>query len=105
MTKPKKLYEEVSQWTGKELRTMSRYLLAVITNALRCPNASEKQTFEDAIQCTQALLEFYHYCQNPSHDEDTLNPMDDALHRFHNFKLVFLKYQAHNKTTEQSKEL
>jgi hypothetical protein len=105
MTKPKKSYKEVSQWTGKELGTMSRYLLAVVTNALHCPNASEKRTFEDAIQCTRALLEFYHYCRYPSHDEDTLNLMDDALHHFHNFKLVFLQYRAYKKTTEQSKEL
>ncbi|KAF8241305.1 hypothetical protein K440DRAFT_573461 [Wilcoxina mikolae CBS 423.85] len=105
MTKPKKSYEEVSQWTGKELRTMSRFLLAVIINALRCANASEQRTFDDAIQCTRALLEFYHYCRNPSHDKDTLNLMDDALRRFHNFKHVFLQYQAYKKTTEQSKEL
>jgi hypothetical protein len=41
MMKPKKSYEEVSQWTGNELRTMSRYLLAVITNTLHVLNASE----------------------------------------------------------------
>jgi hypothetical protein len=58
MTKPKKSSEEVSQWTGMELRTMSCYLLAVVTNALHCPNTSEKQIFENAIQCTWALLEF-----------------------------------------------
>jgi hypothetical protein len=34
-----------------------------------------------------------------------MNLMDDALRRFHNFKLVFLQYWAHKKTTEQSKEL
>ncbi|KAF8539494.1 hypothetical protein BDD12DRAFT_882271 [Trichophaea hybrida] len=50
MTKPKILYEEVSQWTGKTLGTMSHYLLAVVTNALRCPNASDIPTSDDAIQ-------------------------------------------------------
>jgi hypothetical protein len=41
LTKPKKSYEEVSQWTGKELGKIRHYLLAVVSNALRCPNASE----------------------------------------------------------------
>jgi hypothetical protein len=31
--------------------------------------------------------------------------MDNALRRFHNFKLVLLQYWAYKKTTEHSKEL
>jgi hypothetical protein len=29
------LYEEVSQWNGKEMKKMSRYLLEVVTQSLQ----------------------------------------------------------------------
>jgi hypothetical protein len=104
-TKPTKAYEEVSQWTGKELKNMSRFLVSVLSNALRCPEHHERADFNDAIECTRALLDFYMYCRYPSHDDDTLNLMDDALRRFHNHKPVFLKYRASKRTTAESRAL
>jgi hypothetical protein len=104
-TKPTKAYEEVSQWTGKELKNMSRFLVSVLSNALRCPEYHERADFNDAIECTRALLDFYMYCRYPSHDDDTLNLMDDALSRFHTHKPVFLKYRASKRTTAESRAL
>jgi hypothetical protein len=33
-TRKNKSYEEVSQWNGKEMKEMSRYLLRVVTKSL-----------------------------------------------------------------------
>jgi hypothetical protein len=62
MTKPKRAYGEVSMWQGKEIRTMTRFLLAVLTAALDNPSYQQRRVFNEAIQCTRALLEFYMYC-------------------------------------------
>jgi len=35
LTPQTKSYEEVSQWNGKEMKEMSRYLLRVVTQSLR----------------------------------------------------------------------
>jgi hypothetical protein len=82
-------YEEVSQWNGKEMKEMSRYLLGVVTQSLRGGSPAQRPIFNPAIECTQALLEFYMYARYKSHDDATLSYMEDALHRFHTFKDVF----------------
>ena len=35
LTPTNKSYEEVSQWNGKDMKEMSRYLLGVVTQSLR----------------------------------------------------------------------
>jgi hypothetical protein len=105
ITKPTKSYEEIIRWTGTELRTIARYLLAIVTNTLRSPGVSEKNIFDQVIQCSRALLEFYQYCIYSTHDEKTLRLMDEALNRFHVHKSVFLQFRAHKKVTEHSREL
>ena len=79
MTRPKRSYEQVSRWTGKEIKTMCRFLVVVLRLALQDAVAPQKAEFEEAIQCTRALVEFYFYCQYDFHDEETLNLMHDAL--------------------------
>jgi hypothetical protein len=56
-----KSYEEVSQWIGKEMKEMSRYLLGVVTQSLRGGNPAQRLIFNRAIYCTEAFLEFYMY--------------------------------------------
>ena len=71
---------------------MSRCLLAVVVQTLRSGRVSPtlRVIFNRAIECTRALLEFYMYSYYKSHDEDTVSYMDDAPHRFHRTKDVFL---------------
>ena len=88
MAAPSKPYAKISQWSGKEYKTMSRYLLPVLRNALRGGTPSERRKFDDAIECTRALLEFYMFCQYDSHDPDILQLMEDALRRFHRFQRI-----------------
>jgi len=100
-----KSYEEVSQWNGKEMKKMSRYLLGVVTQSLRGGSPAQRPIFNRAIECTRALLEFYMYAQYKSHDDATLSYMEDALHRFHTFKDVFLLGQAGQKAKAKANAL
>ena len=90
LTPKNKSYEEVSQWNGKEMKEMSRYLLGVVTQSLRGGNPAHCPIFNRAIECTPALLEFYMYARYESHDDATLSYMEEALHRFNTFQDVFL---------------
>ena len=92
LTPKTKSYEEVSQWSGKEVKEMSRYLLAVVVQTLRTGTVgpSDRTLFNRAIECTRTLLEFYMYSRYKSHDDDTIGYMEDALNSFHKTKDVFL---------------
>jgi hypothetical protein len=94
LTPKNKSYEEVSQWNGKEMTEMSRYLLGVVTQSLQGGSPAQRPIFNHAIECTRALLEFYMYAPYKSHDDATLSYMEDALCRFHTFKDVFLLGRA-----------
>jgi len=94
LTPKNKSYDEVSQWNGKEIPEMSRYLLGVVIQSPRGGNPAESPRFNCTIECTWALLEFSMYARYKSHDDATLSYMEDALHRFHTFKDVFLLGRA-----------
>jgi len=55
MPQPQRTYEEVSSWQGKEIKTISRFLVAVLSCALRAPSASQRSIFNQAIECSRAL--------------------------------------------------
>jgi hypothetical protein len=97
LTPKNKSYQEVSQWNGKEMKEMSRYLLGVVTQSLRGGSPAQCPIFNRAIELTWALLEFYMYARYKSHDDATLIYMEDALHHFHTFKDVFLLGRATNR--------
>jgi hypothetical protein len=94
LTTKNKLYEEVSQWNGHEMKEMSQYLLGVITQSLRGGSPAQPSIFNCAIDFARALLELDIYARYKSHDDATLNYMEDTLHRFHTFKDVFLLGRA-----------
>jgi len=73
---------------------MSRYLHGVVTQSLCGRYPAQRPIFNCAIESTQAVLEFYMYAQNKSHEDATLRYMEDALHRFHTFKDDFLLGRA-----------
>jgi len=98
-------YEEVSQWNGKEMKEMGRYLLGVVTQSLRGGSPAQRPIFNHAIECTQALLEFYMYARYTSHDDATLSYMEDPLHGVHTFKDVFLLGRAGKKAKAKANAL
>jgi len=105
LTPKNKSYEEVSQWNGKEMKEMSRYLFGVVTQSLRGGSPAQRPIFNHAIECTRPLLEFYMYARYKSHDDATLSYMEDALRRFHTFKDVFLSGQAGKKVKAKDNAL
>jgi hypothetical protein len=94
MSAPGKAYREISHWTGKELKKMSTFLLAVLRNALNGSTPTQRSLFDRAIRCSRALLEFLFYASYTSHDDDTLDLMENALRRFHEEKDIFQRYRA-----------
>jgi len=97
ITPKNKSYDEVSQWNGKEMKEMSRYLLGAVTQTLREGSPAQRPIFNRTIECTQPLLEFYMYARYKSHDDATLSYMEDAMHRFHTFNDDFLLGRAGKK--------
>ena len=105
MSKPKKSWEQVSSWTGKEMKTIFRFVVAVLRGALRDPSSSQKGEFHEAMECARALTEFFFYSRYDLHDDETLNLMDDALQRFHDYKSVFARWRVGKEVSEEGKEM
>jgi hypothetical protein len=105
LTPKNESYEEVSQWNGKEMKEMSRYLLGVVTQSPRGGNPAQRPLFNHAIECQRALFEFNMYVRYKSHHDVTSSYMEDALHQFHTFKDVFLLGQAGKKVTAKPNAL
>jgi hypothetical protein len=62
MLHSKKSFQEVSSWQGKEIKTMSRFMLACFAASLDNPaNNETRESFDEAILCGRAALEFYMY--------------------------------------------
>jgi hypothetical protein len=94
MTRPRKAYEEVIQWQGKEYRTMARWVLSVLAVTLFESTPGQRQPFDNALHCVRSLLEFHHYASYRSHDDQTLRQMEDSLEDFHRYKEVFQAVRA-----------
>jgi len=105
LTSKTKSYEDVSQWNGKEMMEMSRYLLGVVTQSLRGGSPAQRPIFNHAIDFTRALLEIYMYARYKSHDDATLSYIDDALCRFHTCKDLFLLRRAGKKAKAKANAL
>jgi len=103
MAQPWWTYKEVSSWQGKEIKTMSCFLVAILRCALRAPSASQHGIFNQAIECSRVLGEFYFYSQYDTHDEQTLGLMSTALRDFHHFKDVFCHFRAGKSVTQEGK--
>jgi len=98
-------YDEVSQWNGKEMKEISRYLLVVVTQSLRGRSPAQRPIFNRVIECTLALLQLYLYARSKFHDDATLSYIEDTLHRFHTFKDVFLLGRARKKAKAKANDL
>jgi len=82
-------YLGVSQWNGKEIKEMSRYLPGVVIQSLRGRSPARRPSFHHAIECTRALSEFCMYGPYKSHNDATLSYMEDALHCVPNIQRGF----------------
>jgi len=100
-----KSYEEVSQWNGKEMKEMRRYLLGVVTKSLQGGSPAQCPIFNSTIECTQALFELYMYAQYKSHDDASLSCMEHTLRCVHTFKDVVLLGRAGKKAKAKANAL
>lgn len=89
-----KAYREVSQWQGKEMRTLGRVVLPAFTAALRAPTEVQRFPFRAAIRCVVALVDFHLLAQYKTHTESTLRYMHDSLETFHKEKGIFLEFRV-----------
>jgi hypothetical protein len=87
-------YEEVALRNGKELKEMTRYLVGVLTQSLRCQSPAQHHILNHPMECTRALSGFHLYVRYTSHDDATLNYMENSLHSSHPFKDVSLLVRA-----------
>jgi hypothetical protein len=87
------------------MKEMSQYLQGVVTQSLRGGSPAQCPIFYRAIEWTRALLEFYMYARYKSHDDATLSYMEDALHRVHTFREVFLLGRAGKKAKAKANAL
>lgn len=94
LTSPTKSFFQLTQRTGKEMRTAIRYLLPVLTAALHNPKPEDKVRSSNAIRCTRYLVDFILLCHYNQHTDETIALLDDYLNKYHKYKDVFLKYRA-----------
>ena len=64
---PKKACREVTQWQGKEMRNLGRWISAVFASPLRDPDGSQQLPFKPALQCFCSLIDFSLMAQYRSH--------------------------------------
>ncbi|KAE9389336.1 hypothetical protein BT96DRAFT_835060 [Gymnopus androsaceus JB14] len=76
----------LSQISGKERKNMGKILLGCLIGS-NMPN--------QAISAVRAILDFIYLAQYPTHDEDTLGYMRDALSRWHQNKACFITLEVH----------
>jgi hypothetical protein len=99
-------YTAVSQWQGKEMRSLGRVILPVLAATLRNgKDAAERQQFKDALKCVKALVDFHLHIQYRSHDKHTIARARSSLEEFHRYKDVFLLYRAGRSTKADATSL
>jgi hypothetical protein len=97
-----KEFGAVSQWTGIEMRTIPRVLIAVLSATLLGPAAHEKNAFDECILAARALVRFVLMLEYDSHDEETLAYTHGYLRDFHAHKDVFLASRARKKARKEA---
>lgn len=74
-------FSALSQISGTERKNMGKILLGCLIGIM--PN--------EAITACRSLLDFIYLAQFPSHDDISLDGMDEALHCFHEHRAYFLR--------------
>ena len=73
-------WSNLSQVSGNERKQMARVLLGCLVG--KVPN--------DVLTCYRSLLDFLYLAQYPSHDDESLQYMEEALSLFHDHKDIFV---------------
>ena len=81
-------YSTVTQWTGKEQKSLLRQVVPVFSPLLEEVGALH------ALRFLRAVVDFILLASYRSHDDDTLRFMTLALYRMNQYKEVFRKYRS-----------
>jgi len=95
---PKKAYREVTEWQGKGIRNLGRFIQGVLAVALRQPGGAQPIPFKCALRCVRALVDFNMMAQYRSHTADTIAYMEGCLDQFHRMKDLFLEFRVTKRT-------
>ncbi|KAH7904126.1 hypothetical protein BJ138DRAFT_1019557, partial [Hygrophoropsis aurantiaca] len=67
------------QWTGNDSKALMKIYLAAIVGHVP----------DDVVRCFSAFLDFCYLARRSAHDTTSLDAMDNALHHFHRYRVVF----------------
>ena len=68
-----KAYWQISQWSGKEMRNLSRIINPALASALHDPLPRHRGVFQRALTCVQSVVHWILVVQYRTHTAETLN--------------------------------
>ena len=89
----RRVWREIVQWQGKEMKSFSRIILAVLASTLSTATDAERPTFERVLACILALTDFNMVAQFEFHSQTTLKRLEKLLESFQESKAVFGEYR------------
>ena len=95
---PQKAYRKVTNWQGKKMWNLGHSILGVFPLSLQSPMQAQKCPLGNAIQCVTALVDFTLVAQYQSYTKNTLEYIEQYLHDFHRYKVVFQVFWSTKKT-------
>ena len=100
----KQSYKDVSSWQGKEIRTMMRFLLAVLGPMLIDRVRSLESEEARVLTCVRSIIEFLLVLEQRSHSNYTLGLLDGGLATFYKTKSVFHAQRSTKARTKNFKK-
>ena len=83
------------------MRNLVCCILSTFASPLQSPMLAQQSPFAVAIQHVRALVNFTLMTQYQSHMEETLEYMEQYLHDFHHYKVVFQEFWSTKKTRQE----
>ena len=91
--------QQISQWSGKEMRDFDRISYRALEAAFNDPLPRHRAVFWRTLTCVWSLVYWSLVVQCRTHTTETLNYLADYLEEFHATKDVFTAYRT-SKATE-----
>jgi len=91
---PKGAYRKVTQWEGKEMSNLGRYLLGVLAVAVGQPDSRQVISFKHGLDCVQVLVNCNLMAQYRSQTTERIAYMEEYLDRFHRIEDIFVEFRV-----------
>jgi len=93
-----KTYQQISQWSSKEMRNFGRIVYPALAAALHDALPRHRAIFHRALTCVRSLVDWSLVVQYRTHTTKTLNYLADYLQEFQATKDVFTTYRTSKAT-------